>query len=196
MNLLLLISVNSWLLIVAQKFPKMIIIFGPPILYHQYITYNFPTNYAAQNYNFHLVDYQIAFFAIFFTHKKKTYQWFPLEVIEYNHNIMLNMLNTYPSALLSTIHLLKLTTLFQKTAYVFQLAMARQSDELNLRVVSWIRSTDALDLNFSQMTLVESFLQIFYFRKKNFILINIIHEKLSQFWLAENQKRKCNNFCN
>ena len=139
-----------------------ILLFLTPILYYQYITYNFHSNYASQNYKFYLVDYDIAFF-------------------EYNDNIILNKLNTYPSALLSTIHLLKLTTLFQKTAYVFQLAMARQSDELNLRVVSSIRSTDALDLNFSQMTLVESFLEIFYFRKKNFIFINIIHEKISQF---------------
>ena len=166
-----------------------ILLFLTPILYYQYITYNFHSNYASQNYKFYLVDYDIAFFANFFTHKK-TYQWFPLEVIEYNK------FNTYPSALLSTIHLQKLMTLYQQTAFVFQLAMAWQSDELDLRVVSSIRCTDVLDLNFSQMTLVESFLEIFYFRKNYFLLINIIHEKISQFWLAENQKRKCNNFGN
>ena len=154
-----------------------ILIFLTPILYYQYITYNFHSNYASQNYKFYLVDYDIAFF-------------------EYNDNIILNKFNTYPSALLSTIHLVKLMTLYQQTAFVFQLAMAWQSDELDLRVVSSIRCTDVLDLNFSQMTLVESFLEIFYFRKNYFLLINIIHEKISQFWLAENQKRKCNNFGN
>ena len=95
------------------------------ILYYQYITYNFHSNYASQNYKFYLVDYDIAFF-------------------EYNDNIILNKFNTYPSALLSTIHLLKLMTLYQQTAFVFQLAMAWQSDELDLRVVSSIRCTDYL----------------------------------------------------
>ena len=74
-------------------------------------------------------------------------------------------------------HILELMTLSQQTVFMFQLAMA--SDELDLRVVSSIRCTDALDLNLSQMTLVESFLEIFYFRKKSFILINIIHENIN-----------------
>ena len=135
----------------------MIIIFGPYTVLSVH-NLQFSPNYATQNYKFHLIDY---------------------EIIESNDNIILNKLNSYPSALLSTIHLLKLMTLYQKTAFVFQLAMAWQSNELNLRVVSSIRCTDALDLNISQMTLVECFLEIFYFPigKESFILISIIDEK-------------------
>ena len=116
-------------------------------------------------------------FSQIFWHIKKTYQWFPLEVIESNDNIILNKFNTYPSASLSAIHFLKRMRLFRETAFVFQLAMAWQSDEIDLLVVSSIRCTDALDLNFSQITLVESFLEIVYFRKKFFILV----KKVSDF---------------
>ena len=76
--------------------------------------------------------------------------------------------------------MLELMTLFQQMAYVFQLAMAWQSDELDLRVVSSIRCTDALVLNFSLLTLVESW-KMFTFVKRYFILSNDVHENISQF---------------
>ena len=86
-------------------------------------------------------------FSQIFSLIKNLYHCFPLEVIEYDDNIILNKLNTYRSALLLTIHMLELMTLSQQTAFVFQLVMAWQVER---------RTTNALDLNFSQLTLVES----------------------------------------